>query len=112
MRKLFKSAILLALAIMLSLSAVCQTLAFDGVDFLSVADSINFWVRMDGCNTTPNSTTSHNGNIVEADYAGGKDGSEVDLVTIGNGKHDWPSTALPDQISATDAIWEFFAKTL
>jgi polyhydroxybutyrate depolymerase len=82
----------------------------DGIDFLSVADSISFWVKLDGCNITPKTTTSHNGNIVETDYTGGIGCSEVVLITIGNGKHDWPNAALPNQISATDLIWEFFMK--
>ena len=43
----------------------------DGIDFLSVKDSISFWVRQDGCNNTPETTTSQKGNIVETDYTGG-----------------------------------------
>jgi len=39
----------------------------DGIDFLSTADSIIFWVKQDGCNTTPKTTVIQNGNIVETD---------------------------------------------
>lgn len=80
------------------------------ISFLSVADSVGFWLKHDGFTGAPETKTSQNGNIVETDYTGCIDGSEVVLVTIGNGKHDWPSAALPNQISATDSIWEFFTR--
>jgi polyhydroxybutyrate depolymerase len=80
------------------------------VQFLSVSESIGFWVQQDGCKNTPKANPIGNGNVVETDYALCAAGSEVVLYSIGTGKHDWPSAAMPNQISATDAIWEFFAR--
>jgi polyhydroxybutyrate depolymerase len=80
------------------------------VQFLSVADSIGFWVKQDGCNGTPATRTSQNGNVIETDYVQCEGNSEVTLYTIGNGKHDWPSATMRDQISATDTVWDFFAR--
>lgn len=85
----------------------------DGVmhlTYLSVADSIGFWLKQDGCTGNPETKTSQNGNVAETDHTQCKEGAEVVLYTIGNGKHDWPSPTLPNQISATDATWEFFAR--
>jgi polyhydroxybutyrate depolymerase len=81
-----------------------------GVNFLSVADSIGFWVKQDGCSKTPKTTTSQKGNVVESDFTMCAQGSEVVLISIGDGKHDYPIPALPNSISATDLIWEFFAR--
>ena len=80
------------------------------LNFLSVAKAIGFWTKRDGCSGTPQITTSQNGNVVKDDYSVCQQGSEVVLITIGNGTHDWPTAAMPNQISATDAIWEFFMR--
>lgn len=77
--------------------------------FMPVADAVGLWVKTDGCQA-PESRTSQNGNVVEQDYVNCKSGTEVDFYTIGNGQHDWPRAQMPNQISATDASWEFFAR--
>lgn len=81
-----------------------------GGDWLSVNDSIAFWVKRDGCAVSPQQTTSHRGNIVEADYHGCTSGTEVVLYTIVNGEHRWPTQEGPAQLSATDLVWAFFAR--
>jgi polyhydroxybutyrate depolymerase len=85
-----------------------------GVDLLSVADSIAFWVAQDGCDPTP--TTETVGVARRETYTGGQDGAEVTLWTIQGGGHGWPTltgtpsdAVSPAGISATELIWAFFA---
>jgi polyhydroxybutyrate depolymerase len=84
------------------------------VTFLSVADSIAFWVANNGCDPTP--TTETIGVSRRETYAGGRDGSEVTLWTIEGGGHGWPRVGgresvgvSPAGIAATALIWAFFA---
>ncbi|MDD5194323.1 MAG: PHB depolymerase family esterase [Candidatus Omnitrophica bacterium] len=83
-----------------------------------VSYAINFWVKYDGCNTTP--IREESGNIIQERYTGGKEGTEVLLYTVKGGGHAWPggkagrtsgNVDQPTQeISATDLMWEFFQK--
>ncbi len=63
---------------------------------LSAADTVTFWVRLDGCSTTPTSetlpdTAPSDGTPVKRDaYGGGRDGTEVELYTVEGGGHAWP----------------------
>lgn len=82
---------------------------------ISVADSIAFWVKQDGCDPTPSSTETTGVSRRET-YSGGRDGSEVTLWTIDGGGHGWPKVdgrasvgVSPAGISATALIWQFFA---
>lgn len=84
--------------------------ASSGFDPLSVADSIAFWTKADGCNSTPQEKTEQNGNLVVDDYNQCRDGSEVTLYTFANGTHEWPKLSNNDHFDATDAIWQFFVK--
>jgi len=71
---------------------------------LSVAESVAFWVRFDGCATIPQNETSSDGNVTKSVYPGGKNGTEVVLYTLVGRGHDWPTYL----IKATDIIWDFF----
>ncbi len=62
-------------------------------------DTATWWAKKVGASLTPKSTTLSG--ITTDTYSGGKEGSEVVLVSIENGTHDWPA-------SATNLIWEFF----
>ena len=82
--------------------------------FLSVADSIAFWVDADGCDPTPATETV--GVARRETYSGGHDGTEVTLWTIEGGGHGWPKqtgrpnvAVSPSGISATELTWAFFA---
>ena len=82
--------------------------------FVSVAESIRFWVAENGCDPTP--TTETVGVARRETYAGGRDGAEVTLWTIEGGGHGWPKVGgrssvgvSPAGISATELIWGFFA---
>ncbi len=78
---------------------------YEGDGFLSVAESVSFWVEHDGCYVGPLNETMSDGNVVKSVYSGGENNTEVILYTIIGLGHDWPTTP----ISATDIIWEFFA---
>jgi polyhydroxybutyrate depolymerase len=93
------------------------------IKFYSVEHSIQAWVKANGCREEPVSvrlpTKVEDGTrVVRKTYGGGKDASEVVLVTIEGGGHTWPgreprlkflgtSTA---NISANEAMWDFFKK--
>lgn len=76
----------------------------------------SFWVKLNGCEDAPR--LEHSGNIVLANYNGGREGSEVILCTIKNGHHAWPGggrnwlwARKPSrEISATNEMWEFFSR--
>ena len=86
------------------------------VPFESVQDSIDFWLKVDGCGTNPQMESFED---IEHDaYSNCADGAAVELYTIVGGKHAWPGSGGPawpggDQptqsISATKIIWNFFA---
>lgn len=89
----------------------------------SVDDSIQSWVKTDGCNGMPavSDLLSKEGDdmkVTRERYGPGVDGSEVILVTIAGGGHTWPGQVPPVDllgksamnISANDLIWTFFEK--
>jgi len=87
---------------------------------ISVADSVKFWVKADGCNPTPKKEELSNGNVIKETYAS-ESGADVILYSIVDGTHAWPggrklriraagaADAAPS-ISATDLAWDFFAR--
>ncbi|MBI3411802.1 MAG: prolyl oligopeptidase family serine peptidase [Planctomycetes bacterium] len=91
--------------------------------FAGVEDSINAWVKLDGCDTEPKisvlsaSTDKHE--VTRKVYSGGKDGAEVVLYVVEGGGHTWPGRpfgggnllgAYTLNINANDLIWEFFER--
>jgi polyhydroxybutyrate depolymerase len=88
----------------------------------SVQDSIQTWVKLDGCDDEPKtdvlSKDDDEMKVTRNTYGGGKDGSEVVLVIIEGGGHTWPGQQPPVtfigkatlNVSANDLIWEFFQK--
>ncbi len=87
-----------------------------------VEDSIQTWVKLNGCDKKPNTDTlSKDGDemkVIRTCYGGGKDGAEVVLIVIEKGGHTWPGQKPPvgflgksaKNISANDLMWEFFQK--
>jgi polyhydroxybutyrate depolymerase len=80
-----------------------------------VSFAVNFWVKHNGCTTTP--FREEKGEVIHEIYGGGKDGAVVELYTIKGGGHGWfggtkaPVGDTPSgAVSATDLIWEFFKK--
>lgn len=74
---------------------------------VSAPDSARWWARHDVCIPTPLRTSENSGRILIDSYRGGHGGTEVTLVTIVNGGHDWPGRS--SGIDVTDRIWRFFA---
>lgn len=70
--------------------------------------SARFWAKADGCDLEPQTTT--NGRVKIDRYRGGKDGTEVELVTVEGAPHDWwGGVGVPTyDAPAADLIWEFF----
>jgi polyhydroxybutyrate depolymerase len=84
---------------------------YDGNDnFLSVNDSVSFWVDHNNCDEIPQINISESGNIIKRTYSNGSDNTEVVLYTVVDGGHYWfGSEYFPQsEISATDLIWDFF----
>jgi len=74
----------------------------------SVRSTVAFWVKQDGCSTTPKLEETNQLRIDT--YSGCKDGVVVALYTIRGGHHMWPGTRLSlNDIPATDIMWSFFA---
>ena len=84
--------------------------------YLSVNDSVSFFVRHNQCDAFSQRNISESGNIIMDLYAGGLNNTEVVLYTLVNGTHSWPGGKIgmrngdvpAMEISATDLIWEFF----
>lgn len=57
---------------------------------VSAAQSIQFWVEANGCDSTPLTETMAGGNIIIDTYSGCAAGTQVVLVTIVDGGHAWP----------------------
>jgi polyhydroxybutyrate depolymerase len=74
----------------------------------SVADTVAFWVKFDGCSPTPKHEQSSE---VQTDiYPGCHNGSAVALYAIQGGHHIWPGVRFSqNNVPATDLIWDFFA---
>jgi polyhydroxybutyrate depolymerase len=90
--------------------------------FKGVEDSVQTWVKLNGCRTQSKtdilSKAGDELKVTRQTYGGGKNGSEVVLITIEGGGHTWPGmesmvgflgkSAL--NISANDLMWQFFKK--
>ena len=94
-----------------------------GTDFYSVEHSIQAWIKANGCHEEPvvtkqQPTVNDGTTIIRKTYGGGKNGSEVVLIEIEGGGHTWPGGPskvrllgkTTKNISANDAMWEFFQK--
>lgn len=81
----------------------------------SVAYAMDFWVRRNGCSASQRQTT---GSVTVETYADCRAGTGVTLYTVKGGGHAWPGgqrgSAAGDpptrELSATDAMWGFFAR--
>ena len=88
--------------------------AMEKEDRKPVQDSIDFWVKQDGCSVTVH---SQNPGLFMTNYGGCEAGSEVAFYLIQDGGHSWPggdrvaSFLDPPSktLNATYEIWTFFA---
>jgi len=79
----------------------------------SVQDALDFWTaaNADHCTDSPNlpfwpSTV----NVQIGDYTACANGSEVKLIGIGTGTHQWPMLENNAQFDGTSAAWDFFSQ--
>lgn len=80
-----------------------------------VQNSIDFWVKADGCNSTPQQ--SHQIKLDIRTYRGCRDGTAIAYYVIEGGGHSWPGgerlsymlDAPSDAVNATHVMWQFFA---
>jgi polyhydroxybutyrate depolymerase len=87
-----------------------------------VEDSIQTWVKLNGCGGTSRTETISKAGaelkVTRMTYGGGRGGAEVVLVVIEGGGHTWPGRQPPvgflgksaRNVSANDLMWEFFRK--
>ncbi len=83
--------------------------------FPSVASTINAWAERNGCSSAKVETFRKVDTVCET-HQGCADGATVTLCTVQGGGHTWPG-GLPvpplghttSNLSATDAMWDFFA---
>src|SRR5262249_43553934 len=103
-----------------------KNLVRDALNSKSVDDTVRTWVKLDGCPDKPKvEDLTHKADeattVKRFTYGPGKDGSEVILVQITGGGHNWPGRPMlpgiegalgpvSHDISANDMIWEFFQK--
>lgn len=83
-----------------------------GVCFISVNESVNFWVENNKCDAIPEIITSDSGKIIKRTYSNCDNNCDVILYSIVNTGHEWfggPRLIFsPCEICATDLIWDFF----
>jgi polyhydroxybutyrate depolymerase len=82
-----------------------------------VQDSVDTWVKLDGCPATPQVISDENG-VRVVRYGPGNAGVEILFTTVEGNGHHWPVSKeqLPPAVtgpqinpfSATDRIWDFF----
>jgi len=78
----------------------------------SVEDAVNFWTAADQCTDThslPVWLPFISPNVQTADFTACANGSEVKLIGIGSGTHQWPTLNNDAQFDGTSAAWEFFS---
>lgn len=92
------------------------------MQFQGVEDSIQTWVRLNGCADTPGvevlTSPGDDLPVTRRTYSGGHDGAEVVLVEIQGGGHTWPGQVplvgflgrTTTNVHANTLIWEFFQK--
>jgi len=86
--------------------------------FLSARQTFLFWARHNDCATAAPKETLSNGAVIRETYTECGEEAEVTLYTLVEDDHRWPGaiearpSARPTlaDISATDLMWEFFAK--
>jgi polyhydroxybutyrate depolymerase len=90
------------------------------IDCRGTQETIDLWVRLNGCPTTPTETTR--GAATRLAYGPGRDGAEVVLWRIADGGHTWPGGEISRleglyglgkvnrDIVASELMWEFFQR--
>jgi len=82
-----------------------------GLNVLPVSDAVAFWTQADGCTDTPPPPQFPSTNNIQIqDFTACTAGSEVELIAIQSGEHEWPRRDNHAHFAGNDAIWEFFSR--
>lgn len=84
---------------------------------LSVAESIQFWVEANQCDTDATREERDEGLVFVEIYACAETETTVELISIVDGGHAWPGGTVlrraadrpSERVNATDEIWAFFS---
>jgi len=86
-------------------------------EYISVAESVDFWVKNNECNPVPEIEILYDGQITKKIWSAPSSSNDIILYTIENWGHNWPgkhfSEYLEDEdpfkgFNAADFIWDFF----
>jgi polyhydroxybutyrate depolymerase len=75
--------------------------------FVSAPDSVAFWAKHVGCAPEPQREALLDGRVLHDRWQG--DCATVELYTLTDQGHYWPSGAADSPLAASRRIWEFFA---
>lgn len=74
----------------------------------SVPQCLDHFIKADGCATPGQVTRDERHAVTRTLYAGGKAGTEVELVIAENANHNWPSPA--QGLDTSQELWDFFSR--
>ena len=86
-------------------------------EYISVAESVDFWVNNNGCSPQPAVENLYENRVVKKKYPDQANGNDVVLYKIENWDHRWPGRYFTDKLENDDplkgfdsaeVIWEFF----
>ena len=96
------------------------------VTVMSAPNTASYFAKLDGCSTSatteslPDKVPTDGSTAKRATYGGGRNGTEVVLITVVGGGHTWPGGLqyLPASVvgpvcqdfDASELIWQFFAR--
>jgi polyhydroxybutyrate depolymerase len=80
-----------------------NTVPYEEVNYPSVFSTLSTWAAKNNCNPKPDTIDVSFG-IKKISWQAPINNGDIDLYTIANSAHAWPS----GYISATDIIWDFF----
>jgi polyhydroxybutyrate depolymerase len=86
-------------------------------EYISVSDSIDFWVKNNNCDPETRVNALHNGRITKKEWKDHSNENNIVLYTIDKWGHRWPGKYFSDNLdendplrgfSAAEIIWDFF----
>lgn len=86
-------------------------------EYISVSDSIEFWVKNNKCDPKPRVDILYRGRVTRKEWSDHSHGKDIILYTIDKWGHRWPGKYFTDSLdkddplngfSAAEIIWNFF----
>jgi polyhydroxybutyrate depolymerase len=74
----------------------------------SVPECLQHFVQADRCTTPGKETQDAEHGLRRTLYSGGQGGTEVELVLVENGDHNWPT--LQQGLATSQELWDFFSR--